>query len=67
MSRYVIIARETFADRPVVLVEVETNPEAIATALRRKTILIGRKRRMPQYTAVRVVDNGPRAQRGELK
>jgi hypothetical protein len=63
MSRYTIFVRE--GDREVALVDVDTHPEAIATALRRKTILIGRKRRMPQYTAVRVVDNGPKAQRGE--
>ena len=62
------MVREYGSDHSVELMQVDSNPEALATQLRNKVLTINksifepgkRKSKIPKYTYVDVIDNGPR-------
>jgi hypothetical protein len=64
--RYSIIVREQGSDHDVELLQVNSNPEAIVNALRKKKINMKasifkagpRKLQMPRYQCIRIVENG---------
>jgi hypothetical protein len=69
-KRWSIWVREHGSDHDVELMQVDGNPEPIATQLRDKTLKISksifeagkRKSKIPKYDWVRVVDNGVQQQ-----
>jgi hypothetical protein len=56
--RYSIWVREFMSDHDVELLDVNTNPESVAEALRLKRVKIGKRgQTTARYVDVRVVDN----------
>jgi hypothetical protein len=58
-ARYSIIVREYGSDHDVTLLHVDSNPQAIVAGLRAKTLTIGKRRRIPKYDSVRIVEEAP--------
>jgi hypothetical protein len=58
MTEFAIIVTELSGNKPE-LCRVGSNPEAIAEGVRRKTILLGRSRRIRLYRRVEVVELKP--------
>jgi hypothetical protein len=65
MARYSIFVREYGSDHDVELMQVNSNPSAVAEGLRAKTLTIKRsifqagkrQSKIPKYTFVRIVDH----------
>jgi hypothetical protein len=55
-TRYSIVVREYGSDHDVTLVHVDSNAQAIVDGLRAKTLTIGKRRRIPKYTSIRIVE-----------
>jgi hypothetical protein len=58
MTEFAIIVTELSGNKTE-LCRVGSNPEAVAEGARRKTILLGRSRRIPLYRRVEVVELKP--------
>ena len=56
-KRFSIWVREYQSDHDIELMQLDNNPEPIATQLRDKTLNFGKGRKHKQYNWVRVVDN----------
>ena len=55
-ARYSIVVCEYGSDHDVTLVHVDSNPQAVVDGLRAKTLTIGKRRRIPKYTSIRIVE-----------
>jgi hypothetical protein len=72
MARFSILVREHGSDHDVLLMEVNSNPNAIVAGLRAKSLTLKRtvfeagKRhvKIPKYSYVRVIDHGEEERHG---